>query len=358
MSENRIHPKPLYFSKDLPFVPSDDQILYVEDKPYPEIHQFIKIHYDDIQKLSLEKSFEFHSLATAQTQTIPLEVLNYLYPYQHFDGPVQTQSYVTQDLLPFLTEGTIDGPMLIRYNRAGGSCRNEGDDRAYCFTSVPVFVSEKWRLFAPMAWQAQYGNHVSFEKVCLQSICRYPSMPASESEADDRFLLEVRRLQEEVLERIQKLRLLGVNESQLHNLITTPPKLSPLVITNEFNIFLPEYDNREIKMTPLVKAVFFLFLKHPEGIMFKNLPSHRKELLFLYKQLTPRMENDKIKQSVMDVTDPTKNSINEKCARIREAFLISFDDKFAEHYYVVGERCTPKKIMLDRSMVQWPDVLK
>lgn len=69
------------------------------------------------------------------------------------------------------------------------------------------------------------------------------------------------------------------------------------------------------------------------------------------------MNEEKIRQSVNDVTDPTKNSINEKCARIREAFLSSFDETFAQNYYVVGERSTPKKVVLDRALVQWPEVL-
>ena len=40
----------------------------------------------------------------------------------------------------------------------------------------------------------------------------------------------------------------------------------------------------EIKMEPLVKAVYLLFLKHPEGIVFKCLPDYRKELAELYKR--------------------------------------------------------------------------
>lgn len=46
------------------------------------------------------------------------------------------------------------------------------------------------------------------------------------------------------------------------------PKLSKLVVTKDLRIFLPDYENMEITMEPLVKAVFLLFLKRPEGIMF------------------------------------------------------------------------------------------
>ena len=45
--------------------------------------------------------------------------------------------------------------------------------------------------------------------------------------------------------------------------------------------------NMEIKMEPLVKSVYLLFLKHPEGIMFKCLPEYREELAQIYNRIRP-----------------------------------------------------------------------
>ena len=47
------------------------------------------------------------------------------------------------------------------------------------------------------------------------------------------------------------------------------------------------------------------------------------------------------------------NSINEKCARIRAAFVGQFDDYMAKSYYVDGHRGEAKKIALPRNMVIW-----
>ena len=63
--------------------------------------------------------------------------------------------------------------------------------------------------------------------------------------------------------------------------------------------------------------------------------------------------SDKVLQSIEDVTNPLHNSINEKCARIRGAFLEQFDDYLAKHYYVDGRRGEPKKITLPRDLVIW-----
>ena len=136
-------------------------------------------------------------------------------------------------------------------------------------------------------------------------------------------------------------------------LFTEKPKLSRLVITKDMRIMLPDYNNMEIKMEPINKALFLLFLRHPEGIVFKHLPNYRKELANIYQKIKPLGLNDRALQSIEDVTNPTLNSINEKCARIRGSFVSQFDDSLARHYYIYGMRGEPKKIDLPRNLVIW-----
>ena len=111
----------------------------------------------------------------------------------------------------------------------------------------------------------------------------------------------------------------------------------------------------EIKMEPLNKAVFLLFLKHPEGIIFKYLPDYRKELIKIYADIKPYGINDRVIKSIEDVTNPCLNSINEKCARIRGAFVSQFDDELAKNYYIFGYRGEPKKISLSQEMIDWEE---
>ena len=106
-------------------------------------------------------------------------------------------------------------------------------------------------------------------------------------------------------------------------------------------------------MEPLVKAVYILFLRHPEGIVFKGLTDYREELLNIYKELKPMGLNKRTIQSIEDVTNPLLNSINEKCARIRAAFINKFDDHLTKNYYIIGERGEAKKISLPRDLVVW-----
>jgi hypothetical protein len=160
---------------------------------------------------------------------------------------------------------------------------------------------------------------------------------------------------EEIRERVAKLRQRGIAEYLLEQLIHPDNRLSRLVITKDFRIVLPDYNDMEIKMEPLVKAVYLLFLRHPEGIMFKYLPDYRKELARIYAELRPTGLTDKALQSIEDVTNPLLNSINEKCARIRGAFVGQFDNYMAKSYYIDGLRGEAKKISLPRDLVVWEE---
>ena len=160
-------------------------------------------------------------------------------------------------------------------------------------------------------------------------------------------------LMEEVRERIAKLRQRGIAEYILEQLIHPDNRLSRMVITKDMRILLPDYNNMEIKMEPLVKAVYLLFLKHPEGIAFKQLPDYREELTMIYNQLKPAGLTDRAIQSIEDVTNPMLNSINEKCARIRASFLCQFDEYMAKSYYIDGQRGEGKKIALPRNLITW-----
>ena len=145
----------------------------------------------------------------------------------------------------------------------------------------------------------------------------------------------------------------GIAEYILEQLIHPDDRLSRLVVTKDNRIILPDYNNMEIMLEPINKAVFLLFLKHPEGIVFKHLPDYRKELADIYQMIKPLGLNERALQSIEDVTNPLLNSINEKCARIRGAFISKFDEELAQHYYIYGRRGEPKKISLPRDLVIW-----
>ncbi|MFA7049190.1 MAG: hypothetical protein WC195_07050, partial [Bacteroidales bacterium] len=128
-------------------------------------------------------------------------------------------------------------------------------------------------------------------------------------------------------------------------------KFSRLKITSDYKIYLMDYGLKEVTMSPLPKALFLLFLHHPEGILFKELPRYRTELMNIYRQLSMRENPDKAAESIRRMTDPYDNSVNEKCSMIRAAFLKVIADDLAGQYYITGYRGEPKRILLNRELV-------
>ena len=163
---------------------------------------------------------------------------------------------------------------------------------------------------------------------------------------------EKQKLLNEVKVKVQKLKDLGVSEKDISSFLHTEQSLLKLTVSKNYRLFLG--DNRvEVHMEPLVKAVYLLFLNHPEGVLFKFLPDYRKELAKIYSEVRPWGLTDRTLQSIEDVTNPLLNSINEKCARIKKVCLGVMEDDMARHYYIDGPRGEAKKISLPRDLVVW-----
>jgi len=159
-------------------------------------------------------------------------------------------------------------------------------------------------------------------------------------------------LLKEVKERVQMLKDYGMSEKEIFAHLHSAQSLTPMIISRDYKIYLGE-DRKEVHLEPLVKSLYLLFLQHPEGIIFKDLPDYRQELANIYNKVRPWGLTDRALQSIEDVTNPMLNSINEKCAKIKKIFETTLDSSIAEKYYIKGTRGEAKKIALPRDLVTW-----
>ena len=148
--------------------------------------------------------------------------------------------------------------------------------------------------------------------------------------------LEVKRLTELLMAEGRKdllLKAIGVPLLEELRIEAAKGKLSKLVITEDYRFVLADY-NQEVELQPVHKAVYLLFLAHPEGIEFKKLSEYREELTGYYMATAKMMDKEKIIEGVDHLVNPLDNAINEKCSRIKKVFLELMDEYRASYYII------------------------
>jgi len=162
---------------------------------------------------------------------------------------------------------------------------------------------------------------------------------AREQQTAEEMALEVKRLTELLVAASRKdllLRAIGVSLVEELRIEAARGRLSRLLITADYRFILTDYNNIEVELQPVHKAVYLLFLRHPEGIEFKHLRDYRQELMELYAKTARWMDREKIGESVDKLVDPLDNAINEKCSRIKKVFLNLMDEYRASYYIISG----------------------
>ena len=124
-------------------------------------------------------------------------------------------------------------------------------------------------------------------------------------------------------------------------------------ITRDYRILLPDRFDTEIRLRPLVKTVFLLFLRHPEGIRFNDLRDYRNELTALYGGISGRNDREEQERSIDRLIDPRDGSIHENASKLAAALAKYFRPEQLPAYTLTGKAGAPKRIRLDRDLVEW-----
>ena len=372
----------MYFTlglNKLPFEPDCNQIIYIEGQHDEELNRLIRHNFHRICECFAAKSFDFCYIPFLKHDLTSGERLHYNAPYAKCSREADfmvNDNFILDYMLHPENKEKVPPSLLYFHPYCWDFRYPEAENQ---FRGIQISVS---------SFDNDYGlEHVLND--ILKDIKNHQdklssldfhieSVPPPESEfkekdeedgilfrdddacdfdADELFDDESKILFKEIAERVEKLRLKGLETFLVEKLFNKrTQKLSRLHITKDYRIFLLDYFGAEITMTPLPKAVFLLYLRHPEGIMFSYLPDFRKELMEIYRKLKGPFFNEfTALKSIEDVTNPLSNSINEKCSRIREAFISKFDEYLARYYYIDGPRGEAKKIALPRTLVKWEE---
>ena len=128
--------------------------------------------------------------------------------------------------------------------------------------------------------------------------------------------------------------------------------LSRLLINERKKIYLPDFENIEVKLTPLEKSLYLLFLKYPEGIYLSSLSEHRQELYAIYASLSNMGMLNEMQLRIDDMVNALSDSASIKISKIKKAFEIAIGEDLAKNYYIKGANGEVKKIDLNRELVE------
>ena len=264
MKPSIMHGSNVWFNSTLPFRVKEDQIIYVENEYNPEINQFIEKKYEIIKALMLEEGLDFvyipeilKSLINEYRDIIP-----------NYRSQVTSESIallkdfppqiIYNTIFSYLTEEKSLNPGLIRYQKTENNVHIFSYFEMNIITDYEFWNEIKWYIENIQIWDLRRAPYI--RTVPLSAMYDWTKIVKSK----DNFKVKYSDISEFILQAL------------IHSELLKP---SELRITKDLRIVLTDYDYMEIHLTPLSKALYFLFLKHPKGIFFKNLPDY-KDLMF------------------------------------------------------------------------------
>ena len=126
-----------------------------------------------------------------------------------------------------------------------------------------------------------------------------------------------------------------------------------LFIDRRYIIKMGGPDGPMLQLRPLVKALFILFLRHPEGILLKQRDCFRAELEEIYSTINPNIFREDVKARIARLVDLEDNSFSEKASVLNARLEELLPEGIAGEYQIQGYNGCPRKIALNPLLVHW-----
>ena len=134
-------------------------------------------------------------------------------------------------------------------------------------------------------------------------------------------------------------------------------EVSPILFDENFNISLPLYSQVTIKLEPLPKALYILFLQHPEGIVLKEIQLYEDELKKIYSHVSGRKNPTVINRMFRSLVDPTDNPLHKNLSMIRKCFTSKLNYNIARNYIPAHGRTKAHSIPIESEYVIMPEII-
>jgi hypothetical protein len=119
-----------------------------------------------------------------------------------------------------------------------------------------------------------------------------------------------------------------------------------------------DIDASQLRLSPIEKVIFILFLETAEGLFFNRMDEHKNRLSEIYEIVGHNFTLATKINTLDRITNPTENRLSEIVSRIRRKLTNHLGDELAEHYIIDGPNGEAKKISLKRELVDWSGILR
>lgn len=390
--------------KGLPFEPEKRQVIYVENLYDERINSLIKDNYHHVKWIFERANLDFVYLPMFFNDEETKEKVLYYAPYLTTEiiekaelrsnyllgymSHIENREKVTPSLIyspksdneEWVFQGqTIDidgnGGLSIQwFENVVAEIEEEISEEESNDIRLHIPVSDEEKVSdedgakqqveyssTPSIWDKMRRKAAKFGKCIVEEDEGSIGTPheSAQSKLDDILDEDVRETLEELEKKIERLRLLGIPLDAIVDFVSKYETISRLRITDDLRIFLPDYNNIEVKISALYKALYLLFIYHrKEGIVLQQLEKYHSELVLFYRKTK---KNDQLTQRQLDSINRLESSwdgdgsIHVGLTRIRTAFKAVIDEHLAKHYYIDGKPGEPYNIALSNDLIIWGD---
>lgn len=129
-------------------------------------------------------------------------------------------------------------------------------------------------------------------------------------------------------------------------------------ITSDYRVFLDPGLKIEMRLSPSLKAVFILFLKHPEGIFFKDLGRYREELGRYFREASSVRDLDRENEILDRILDPSTKRLSIISSKLAQELSCYLDESRLGEFLIRKSSASVKTVPINRSHVIWDADIK
>ena len=133
---------------------------------------------------------------------------------------------------------------------------------------------------------------------------------------------------------LKQLRTKGVTDKEIDSLLIEEDKSGRAYIDSTGMLVLPDEGNVRIKLTPMERTLYILFLRYPDGIYADELWRYWDELCEIYGSQMVYDDKGLIEDAVEGICDEEKVSWYTNVSRIKRKITYRLGKRTAERYII------------------------